>query len=86
MNVRRPNAEDISDLDYPDTIVFVGGFDPLQDWQRRYYEWLRKSGKVATLIEYPNMIHAFYIFPELPESSQLIQQVKDFVDNTIRKM
>ncbi|KAF2283131.1 hypothetical protein GH714_043461 [Hevea brasiliensis] len=79
VNVSGPNAEDISGLDYPRTLVFVAGWDPLQDWQRRYYEWLKRSGKDASLIEYPNMIHAFYIFPELAESSQLISQVKDFV-------
>ncbi|XP_061364301.1 probable carboxylesterase 18 [Gastrolobium bilobum] len=82
-NVSGPNAENISGLDYPDTLVFVGGFDPLQDWQKRYYEWLRKSGKEAQLIEYPNMIHAFYVFPDLPEASQLISQVKDFVTKKI---
>ncbi|EEF44543.1 probable carboxylesterase 18 [Ricinus communis] len=79
VNVSGPNAEDISGLDYPATLVFVGGLDPLQDWQRRYYDWLKRSGKEATLIDYPDMIHAFYIFPELPESSQLFSQVKDFV-------
>lgn len=79
-NVSGPNSEDLSGLDnYPDTLVFVGGFDPLQDWQKRYYEWLRKQGKEAQLIEYPHMIHAFYVFPDLPESSQLISQVKDFI-------
>ncbi|KAJ0959866.1 hypothetical protein J5N97_000404 [Dioscorea zingiberensis] len=55
------------------------GLDPLQDWQRRYCEWLRKSGKEAKLIEYPSMVHAFYVFSELPESNQLFSQVKDFV-------
>ncbi|KAJ7970085.1 Alpha/beta hydrolase-3 [Quillaja saponaria] len=35
VNVSGPNAIDISGLDYPDTLVFVGGFDPLQDWQKR---------------------------------------------------
>ncbi|KAJ1417301.1 Lipase, GDXG, putative histidine active site [Sesbania bispinosa] len=85
-NVSGPNAEDLSGLDYPDTLVFVGEFDPLQDWQRRYYEWLRKSGKEAQLIEYPNMIHAFYCFPDLPESSQLISQVKDFITKKISNL
>ncbi|KAF7813361.1 putative carboxylesterase 18 [Senna tora] len=78
--------EAVNGLDYPDTIVFVGGFDPLKDWQRRYYEWLRKSGKEAKLIEYPNTIHAFYVFPELPESSQLITEVKDFINKRMSKM
>ena len=85
VNVSGPNAEDISGLDYPDTLVFVGGVDPLNDWQKRYYDWLKKCGKNAQLIEYPNMIHAFYLFPDLPEASQLIIQVKDFINNTVSK-
>ncbi|TQE06318.1 hypothetical protein C1H46_008087 [Malus baccata] len=78
-NPSGPNAVDIAGLEYPNTLVFTGGLDPLQDWQRRYYQWLKKSGKEAKLIEYPNMVHAFYVFPELPESNQLIDQVKDFI-------
>ncbi|MBA0630127.1 hypothetical protein Godav_002254, partial [Gossypium davidsonii] len=60
-------------------MVVVGGFDPLKDWQRRYYEWLLKSGKEAKLIEYHNMIHAFYTFPLLPESSHSVVQIKKFI-------
>ena len=82
-NVSGPNAVDVEGMDYPDTLVFVSGFDPLMDWQKRYSEWLRKSGKEVELIEYPNMIHAFYLFPELPESSQLISQVKNFVNKRL---
>ncbi|CAI0442185.1 unnamed protein product [Linum tenue] len=72
-------GSDISGKEYPETVVIVGGLDPLQDWQRRYYEWLKRSGKEATLVEYPNMIHAFYMFPELPESAEVFAQVRDFV-------
>lgn len=79
-NVSGPNAEDLSGLNYPDTLVFVGGFDPLSDWQKRYFDWLKKCGKNAELIEYPTMIHAFYVFPDLPEATQLILQVKDFIN------
>ncbi|CAL0303518.1 unnamed protein product [Lupinus luteus] len=79
VNVSGPNGVHITGLDYPSTLVFTGGFDPLQDWQKRYYEWLRKCGKEACLIEYPTMIHGFYIFPEFPEATQLISQVKDFI-------
>ncbi|XP_020239573.1 probable carboxylesterase 18 [Cajanus cajan] len=79
VNVSGPNAVDISGLDYPNTIVFMGGLDPLRDWQRKYYEWLRKSGKMAELIDYPNAIHAFYLFPDLPETSFFVSQVKEFM-------
>ncbi|CAH9109976.1 unnamed protein product [Cuscuta europaea] len=85
VNVSGPRAVDISKLDFPASMVVVAGFDSLQDWQRRYYEWLKRSGKQTYLLEYPNMIHAFYIFPELPESSQLIQEVKEFIHKQCSK-
>ncbi|CAL5200995.1 unnamed protein product [Lathyrus oleraceus] len=80
VNVSGPNAMDISNVDYPSTLLCVGGLDPLLDWQKRYYEWLIKSGKEVELIEYPNMIHVFFYFPELPETSQFISRVKDFMN------
>ncbi|KAI3709251.1 hypothetical protein L2E82_39011 [Cichorium intybus] len=79
VNVSGPNAVDISEKDLPPIMVVVGGFDALHDWQKRYYDWLKKSGKEAYLLEFPNMCHAFYIFPELPESAQLIEQMRDFI-------
>ncbi|XP_060176165.1 probable carboxylesterase 18 [Lycium barbarum] len=79
INVSGPRAIDISKLDFPATMVVVSGFDSLQDWQRRYYEWLKKSGKEVYLSEYPTMVHAFYIFPELPKSTQVILEIKDFI-------
>ncbi|KAF5947104.1 hypothetical protein HYC85_017332 [Camellia sinensis] len=65
----------------PATLVAVGGGDPLQDWQRRYVEGLKKSGKEVKLIEYPNAIHGFYIFPELPQLWYLIAEVRDFIQS-----
>ncbi|CAL5368937.1 unnamed protein product [Camellia sinensis] len=75
INVSGPRAAKIAAVErFPATMIFVGGFDALQEWQRRYYNWLKNSGKDVHLVEYPNMIHAFYIFPELPESGELISQ------------
>ncbi|KAJ4833585.1 hypothetical protein Tsubulata_005968 [Turnera subulata] len=85
-NVFGPNSGTdvmISRVSYPPTIIFVGGFDPLQDWQKRYYEGLRTSGKEAYLVQYPNAIHTFYAHPELPESSLLIKEVKEFMQKQI---
>ncbi|CAI9293533.1 unnamed protein product [Lactuca saligna] len=79
-NVSGPNAVDISKVDFPATMVVVAGFDPLYDWQKRYYKWLKESGKEVCLFEYPNMCHAFYLFPELAESEHLFGQVKDFIE------
>ncbi|MFS7944859.1 putative carboxylesterase [Helianthus anomalus] len=63
INVSGPNSVDISKMDFPATMVVVAGFDILRDWQIRYYEWLKKSGKEAYLVDYPNMFHDFCFFP-----------------------
>ncbi|KAF2314053.1 hypothetical protein GH714_021772 [Hevea brasiliensis] len=78
-NVFGLNSVDLSGREFPATIVFIGGLDPLQDWQRRYYEGLKKSGKKAYLVEYPNTFHAFYAYPDLPEFSLFIKEVMEFV-------
>ncbi|GAB4835497.1 hypothetical protein Ancab_000406 [Ancistrocladus abbreviatus] len=80
VNVYGPNAVDISGLDLPPILLFVGGFDPLKDRQLRYHEWLRGSGKEVALVYIPTACHAFYVFPELPEASMLIDEVKDFIE------
>ncbi|KAK9200207.1 hypothetical protein WN944_015403 [Citrus x changshan-huyou] len=72
------HAVDISRVDIPATIVIVGGFDPLKDWQKRHYQGLKRHGKEAYLIEYPNAVHGFYIFPELHEGS-FIDDVGNFI-------
>ncbi|KAM7477283.1 hypothetical protein LguiB_024526 [Lonicera macranthoides] len=79
-------SEDVWRNRFPETIVFTGGFDPLQDWQRRYYQGLKdrkccngKGEEQVKLIEYPNAIHAFYGFPQIPEAALLIRDLKDFV-------
>ncbi|KAL6213647.1 hypothetical protein ACLB2K_013094 [Fragaria x ananassa] len=70
-NVSGPNeGMDISGMGFPATVVFMGGEDLLQDWQRRYCEWLRKIE--AKVVEYPRMFHGFYVFPELPGSHFLL--------------
>ncbi|KAI3786918.1 hypothetical protein L1987_40998 [Smallanthus sonchifolius] len=86
INVSGPNGVDISKMDFPATMVVVAGFDGLRDWQIRYYQWLKKSGKEAYLVDYPHMFHTFYVFPELPESDQLISEVKDFIHKVLNKV
>ncbi|XP_043719662.1 probable carboxylesterase 18 [Telopea speciosissima] len=79
VNVMGPRAVDINGMEYPETVVVVGGFDPLQDRQREFYNWLKRSGKEVKLIEYPNAVHGFYLFPEIPESSHFMKEARDFV-------
>ncbi|KAK4785065.1 hypothetical protein SAY86_001754 [Trapa natans] len=80
VNVSGPNAVEVAGLEeFPAVLLFVAGFDPLRDWQKRYYEWLKRSGKEADLVEYPNTIHGFHMFPDLPESAQIFSEITDFV-------
>lgn len=85
INVSGPNAIDISKVDLPPIMVVATGFDILRDWQIRYYEWLKKSGKEAYLVDYPNTFHGFYLFSELPEYEQLTLNVKSFIHKILIK-
>nr|XP_043619688.1 probable carboxylesterase 18 [Erigeron canadensis] len=85
INVSGPNAIDITKFVFPTTMVVVSKFDILHDWQKKYYEWLLKSGKEVELVEYPNMFHDFVCFPELPEADQLIFQMKEFIYKVFNK-
>ncbi|CAO2827404.1 unnamed protein product [Amaranthus hypochondriacus] len=86
VNVSGRNAVDISRVEFPPTVLFVGGFDPLKDWQKRYYEWLRRNRKDVKLVEYSTAIHAFYVFPELPETSKLFDEIMEFIGKQISKV
>uniref|UniRef100_A0ACD5YXI8 Uncharacterized protein n=1 Tax=Avena sativa TaxID=4498 RepID=A0ACD5YXI8_AVESA len=64
---------------FPPAMVAVGGLDPLQDWQRRYASMLLRKGRKARLVEFPDAIHAFYCFPDLPDAVKLVQEIKAFM-------
>lgn len=66
-----------------ETMVVVGGWDPLQDWQRRYADGLRKKGKKVTLVEYEDSVHAFYVLPGVKEASLLIDEIKKFIERNV---
>ncbi|KAK1678395.1 hypothetical protein QYE76_039243 [Lolium multiflorum] len=66
---------------FPPALVVVGGFDPLQDWQRRYADVLRRKGKQVQVVEFPEGIHAFYLFPKLAASAEVIEDMRAFVES-----
>ncbi|KAK9167803.1 hypothetical protein Scep_002994 [Stephania cephalantha] len=82
-NVFGPKSSEIQNVGaFPATMVVIGGFDPLQDRQRMYYEGLKSrvtSDKEVRLVEYPNAIHAFYIFPDSPEAPLFITEMVGFI-------
>ncbi|CAL5085068.1 unnamed protein product [Urochloa decumbens] len=66
---------------FPPAMVVVGGLDPLQDWQRRYAGMLRRKGKDVQVVEFPEAIHGFYVFPELDDAgSRVVKAIKAFMD------
>ncbi|KAL6542011.1 hypothetical protein OROGR_011497 [Orobanche gracilis] len=73
------NSGKLNDVEFPKTLVVVGGYDPLRDWQRRYVEWMEECGTQVELVEYPNAFHSFYSFPEVAEFQMLIDHVREFV-------
>ncbi|KAK9125270.1 hypothetical protein Scep_014116 [Stephania cephalantha] len=81
-NVFGPKSSEILNIsEFSATMVVIGGFDPLQDWQKRYYEGLKRrvTNKEVRLIEYPNAIHGFHTFSELPDTPLVIAEVIDFI-------
>ncbi|KAL0317127.1 UNVERIFIED_CONTAM: putative carboxylesterase 18 [Sesamum angustifolium] len=74
-----PAAKDLKNIDFPKVLVIKGGYDPLQDWQERYAQWLKNCGKTVEVIEYPNAFHGFYGFPEVPGYDLLISDVAKFI-------
>jgi len=44
-------------------MVVIGGFDLLKDWLARHVEALRGKGKPVKVVEHPDAIHGFHVFP-----------------------
>lgn len=85
-NVFGPNSTvDIARVKYPATLVLLGGLDILNDWQRRYYNWLKDAGKEVELVEHPFAFHGSYVFDELPEYSFYVDRIQEFVSERIEK-
>ncbi|CAM0144677.1 unnamed protein product [Urochloa decumbens] len=79
-NFAHPDAADGLDSPaFPPVLLAVGGFDPLQDWQRRYGEMLKGRGKDVRVVEYPDAIHAFYLFPGFDDARDFIIRIAEFV-------
>lgn len=72
------SGSDVSGLKLPPALVVNGGLDLLSDRIKEYCEWLERSGKEVRVVEYPNGIHGFSWFSDLPEYSMLMQDAREF--------
>jgi len=52
----------------PPALVVTAGFDPLKDEGRDYAERLKAAGVPATHVEYPALVHDFYIMPDVSKA------------------
>ncbi|XP_016203118.1 probable carboxylesterase 18 [Arachis ipaensis] len=83
-NVFGPNSARFSGSKFPNTLVVIGGSDPLQDWQRKYCKGLESAGVGVRLVEYPNAFHGSYVFEDLPESSLMLDEIRDFMSQQLK--
>uniref|UniRef100_A0ACD5YRM6 Uncharacterized protein n=1 Tax=Avena sativa TaxID=4498 RepID=A0ACD5YRM6_AVESA len=66
---------------FPPTLVCVGGWDAHQDRQREYADALRAAGaEETTVVEFPDAIHAFYVFEDHADGKRLLSDVAEFVN------
>ncbi|XP_059452326.1 probable carboxylesterase 18 [Corylus avellana] len=84
-NVFGSKADEISSVRFPSTLVFTGGFDPLRDWDMRYYEGLKRSGKEVFLVDYPNAAHGFWSLGVRPECRLFIEEMREFMQKQMDK-
>ncbi|KAI3960963.1 hypothetical protein MKX01_027701 [Papaver californicum] len=57
------SVEEMTGLEnFPDTLLIIGGYDPLQDWQRRYYQGLKKCGKKFIWLNIQMLYILFIVF------------------------
>ena len=64
----------------PDTMITVGGKDPLYDQVMEFTQKVRGSGSSVKLIEYPDLTHGFYLLGNLSGSvRQAYQDVYEFL-------
>ncbi|CAN6226027.1 unnamed protein product [Urochloa humidicola] len=72
---------------FPAAVVCIGGWDVHQDRQRAYAAALRDAGaEEVAVAEYPDAIHAFYLFGELADSKKLVADVAEFVNRRAEQL
>ncbi|CAL5083981.1 unnamed protein product [Urochloa decumbens] len=85
--IRRGGGGDRRWRAFPATVVCVGGWDVHQDRQRAYADALRDAGaEDVAVAEYPDAIHAFYMFGELADSKKMVTDVAEFVNRRAEQL
>jgi acetyl esterase/lipase len=69
--------------DLPPILIQVSTSEMLFDDSRRFYERAREAGVDITLQTWNDTVHVFQNNPQLPESKEAMDKVRDFIDNLI---
>ncbi|XP_075509211.1 gibberellin receptor GID1B-like [Primulina tabacum] len=78
-NVFGPRSRTLEGLHFPKSLVVVAGLDLLQDWQLRYVEGLKKSGKVVNLLYLEKATIGFYFLPNNDHFHRLMDEITRFI-------
>ncbi|OQU97177.1 hypothetical protein CLAIMM_03152 [Cladophialophora immunda] len=76
-------ASDKATQGLPPTLIQVAGMDPLRDEGLAYAEALKANRVPVTVKVYSGLPHAFYIHPNLQETSEYFQTMVDWINQLL---
>jgi monoterpene epsilon-lactone hydrolase len=68
----------------PPVLVQASDSEMLLDDARRYVAKAQAAGSPVMLQTWPNMLHVWQMFTELPEAEEAYRQVAEFLDSVSR--
>ncbi|KAL3676564.1 hypothetical protein R1sor_026512 [Riccia sorocarpa] len=79
-----PRLEELMEMKValPDTLLVMGGRDPLQDWQQLFYETQKKSCTKIQLLKYDEAIHGFNMYPTNEWTSPFLKELQRFISTS----
>ncbi|SEQ59169.1 alpha/beta hydrolase [Thalassovita taeanensis] len=64
----------------PPMLIHVGDHETILDDSRAFLPLAKKAGIEVELVIWPEMIHHFQVFPELPEARQSVEQIGSYLN------
>ncbi|KAG6545110.1 hypothetical protein Mapa_013434 [Marchantia paleacea] len=79
-----PKLEELVELKVvlPDTLLVMGGRDPLQDWEKLYYDTQQRSCTKIRLLKYDDAIHGFNMNPTNLWTSPFLVELGRFIGSS----
>ncbi|BFI42209.1 protein MpGID1L4 [Marchantia polymorpha subsp. ruderalis] len=79
-----PKLEEMVELKValPDTLLVIGGRDPLQDWEKLYYDTQQRSCTNIRLLMYDDAIHGFNMNPSNLWTAPFLLELGRFIGSS----